>query len=87
MKTFKAYETAALRTKNPDSTDEDCILNAALGLAGEVGEIVEHIKKYKFHDQPLETADVLSEIGDVDVVPEPPCDDVAILTRGVRRTE
>lgn len=39
------YQRKAMRTKGNYSTTEEQILNASLGLAGEVGECVDHIKR------------------------------------------
>jgi NTP pyrophosphatase (non-canonical NTP hydrolase) len=63
--TFRDYSDGAMRTASDKQDHDDRLLNAALGLAGEVGEVVEHIKKYSFHNQPLEVRDVLREAGDV----------------------
>lgn len=38
---------------------------AALGLAGEAGEYVDHVKKTFFHARPLDGALVLEELSDV----------------------
>jgi NTP pyrophosphatase (non-canonical NTP hydrolase) len=40
-------------------------LNAALGIAGEAGEIVEHIKKERFHGKELSREDLKLELGDL----------------------
>jgi NTP pyrophosphatase (non-canonical NTP hydrolase) len=40
-------------------------MNAALGLAGETGEIVDLIKKFEFHGHPFELSKLQNEIGDV----------------------
>lgn len=39
-------------------------LNAVLGLVGETGEIVELLKKARFHDKPYAPADFRAELGD-----------------------
>lgn len=49
-------------------TKEDEILNAVLGLGGEAGEVVDTVKKYRFHTpKPLEffRAKIVLELGDV----------------------
>lgn len=38
---------------------------ACVGLAGEAGEVLEHYKKYAFHGRPLNTREVILELGDV----------------------
>lgn len=44
---------------------EDCLLNAALGLCGESGEVADLIKKYRFQGHELDTAKLIKELGDV----------------------
>lgn len=41
------------------------ILNGCLGLAGEVGEFNDMIKKWIFHEQDLDTIHAKKELGDV----------------------
>jgi NTP pyrophosphatase (non-canonical NTP hydrolase) len=64
---FNDYQLAAQRTwNNRDLTKEQRLSNACLGLAGEVGEVLEPIKKYLYHGKPLPEAEVLiKELGDV----------------------
>lgn len=40
-------------------------LNWTLGLAGEVGEFVEEVKKQTFHDHPIDRDKVIKELGDI----------------------
>ena len=58
------YQSLAARTLGRDRTREQQIANAALGLAGEAGEVADHIKKHLFHDFPLDEAEVVKELGD-----------------------
>lgn len=45
---------------------EDPLLNAALGLAGESGEIVDMVKKYMFYDHHyLAEERIMEELGDI----------------------
>lgn len=55
------------RNRNPKllSKDEHEILNYAIGLAGEVGEVVEIIKKDVFHRHPGSNEKIAKELGDV----------------------
>lgn len=41
------------------------LLNGALGLPGEAGEVADHIKKYIFHGHPLDRSELIKELGDV----------------------
>lgn len=49
----------------PTKFDIGGILNACLGLPGEVGEVCDTIKKFIFHGHSLYMKDVKKEIGDV----------------------
>lgn len=42
------------------------LLHAALGAAGEVGELVDAIKKHVIYDQPLDLENVVEELGDLE---------------------
>lgn len=41
------------------------LLNGALGLTGEAGEVADMIKKYFFHGHELNTDELIKELGDV----------------------
>jgi Predicted pyrophosphatase len=67
---FDEYQELALRTASAGSLqDTGTMLNtAALGLAGESGEIADHVKKVMFHGHPLDDATrdkIAKEIGDI----------------------
>jgi NTP pyrophosphatase (non-canonical NTP hydrolase) len=64
--TFAEYAAERLKAQGepfPDTKDKLCI--GCLGLAGEVGEAVELIKKHLYHGKPLDRAKVVKELGDV----------------------
>lgn len=63
--TLDDYQELASRTWNPKNTDQDNLLNFALGLAGEAGEVIELIKKHVYHGQPLDETKLKKELGDV----------------------
>jgi NTP pyrophosphatase (non-canonical NTP hydrolase) len=70
LKDFDTYQELALRTASGGSlVDSGTMLNtAALGLAGESGEIADHVKKVMFHGHPLDDATrdkIAKELGDV----------------------
>ena len=47
--TINEYQTAALRTAQTDKlTANELLLNSALGLCGESGEVADLIKKHRF---------------------------------------
>ncbi len=60
-----AYMIAALQTALLDRSLEDQLLNAVMGLSGESGELMDHIKKWQYHGHSLDQEHVLKEIGDV----------------------
>lgn len=68
--TPKEYQEQAMRTK-PDYEDikigilKTQLLNVAVGLAGESGEICEHIKKMVFHGHALDVEGLAEEAGDL----------------------
>lgn len=41
------------------------LLNGALGLTGEAGEVSDLVKKYLFHGHDLEREEMIKELGDV----------------------
>lgn len=61
---FDDYQTHALATYKVPSKGDPLAL-AALGLAGEAGEVVELVKKHLFHGAPLAREKLLKEAGDV----------------------
>lgn len=63
--TGNEYQKIAQRTMRLDNSTEEMIVEALLGLSGEVGEINDYIKKYKYQGHQLIVDKVLEEIGDV----------------------
>lgn len=71
---FDRYQEAASRTANYDypkilkrleeKPELIGLVNVALGVAGEAGEIADHIKKVVFHGHDLEVEHLLKECGD-----------------------
>ncbi|PDV96666.1 nucleoside triphosphate pyrophosphohydrolase family protein [Candidatus Chloroploca asiatica] len=59
------YQRLALRTEAPGRERDDRLLNAALGLSGEAGEVADTLKKWAFHGHPLDEAALRNELGDV----------------------
>lgn len=74
--TGNEYQKLAMRTNDGKCTErlvESCgaafvdvggIVNASLGLSGEVGELNDYIKKAIFHGHTVESVKVKKEIGD-----------------------
>ena len=61
---FDEYQEKAKRTDSQDSND-DALMCAALGIAGEAGEIADYIKKYKEQGHPLLAGKIAEEMGDL----------------------
>ena len=60
------YQHLALRTANPGTKKGIPIqLNWALGLAGEMGELIEIVKKHFFHGHPVDYDKLEDEAGDL----------------------
>lgn len=58
------YQSLAMRTLSGDSKN-DPLLTCALGLAGESGEVAEHVKKVRFHGHQFDRVKFEKELGDV----------------------
>jgi NTP pyrophosphatase (non-canonical NTP hydrolase) len=54
------------RTMNNDLTDKEKLVMLVLGMAGEIGELVDNVKKHIFHGHPLDIDDTKKELGDVE---------------------
>lgn len=62
---FNLYQMDAARTINPTQSRDGNLANFALGLAGEVGEVCEPIKKHLYHGKKLDLVAMRKELGDV----------------------
>lgn len=62
---YEAYKNYAYKgfRENMTNTPMD-LMHACLGMAGELGEILEVIKKHVFHNKPLDITDLTIEFGD-----------------------
>ena len=64
--TFDEFEAGAWRTfAGQDDAPREQLLAAALGLAGEVGEFVDLVKKACYHGHRLDISHATLELGDV----------------------
>lgn len=77
------YQKLAMRTNDSLSNDRvkervnaGDLINGALGLTGEAGEVADMIKKYVFHGHPLDVDEIVKELGDV-------CWYVALLSKAI----
>lgn len=62
--TINEYQELALRTANIKEKTS-MIVNGALGLTGESGEVADLVKKWQYQGHILNRADVIDELGDV----------------------
>ena len=58
------HQRAAMRTQGTHS-HRDRLAMAGLGLAGETGEVADHIKKHLFQGHDLDEQELKQELGDV----------------------
>ena len=64
--TINEYQTAALRTAQTDKlTANELLLNSALGLCGESGEVADIVKKHRFQGHDIDFEHIAKELGDV----------------------
>ena len=76
--TGKEYQELAMRTNdgkceerlqskidNNMTVDISEVICACLGLSGEVGELVDMVKKFVFHKTPMDNSHFIKEIGDI----------------------
>lgn len=59
------YQRAAMRTANTELTDDGRLMNACLGLSGEVGEFCDLVKKSMFQGKQRDYGMLEKELGDV----------------------
>lgn len=68
IKDLNEYQELSKRTLPEHDEWEDrqnALVNYALGLTGESGECVDHIKKHVFHNHQLDVDGIRKELGDV----------------------
>lgn len=59
------YEKLAMKTLNKDIKKDDILINSAMGLCGESGEVIDLIKKHLFQGHELNKDELIKELGDV----------------------
>ena len=62
--TATKYQELAMRTCGVEEKN-DMLLNGAIGLSGETGEVADIIKKYIYHHKELNINELIAELGDV----------------------
>lgn len=64
--TINEYQAAALRTAQTEElTHVELVMNAALGLCGESGEVADIVKKFRFQGHDLDFEHIAKELGDI----------------------
>ena len=64
--TINEYQNAALRTAQTDKLLAiDLLINSALGLCGESGEVADLVKKHRFQGHDLDFDHIAKELGDI----------------------
>jgi NTP pyrophosphatase (non-canonical NTP hydrolase) len=59
------YQREAQRTATPNLALHEALTIGGLGIAGEAGEVADHIKKIVFHHHDLNREKLAEEMGDV----------------------
>ena len=59
------YQRMAMRTAGEYNSEYDCLRNAAYGLNGEAGEVIDLLKKHEFQGHELDREKLIDELGDV----------------------
>lgn len=59
------YQIAAMRTSGKTILPADHLINGALGLAGESGEVSDIVKKVMFQGHKLDKEHLAKELGDI----------------------
>lgn len=59
------YQHRAMTTMNPDFSRKDMLINGAMGLCGESGEVIDLVKKHLHQGHPLDADKLKKELGDV----------------------
>ena len=63
--TINEYQQLAMRTSNKTLNADLHLLNGALGLCGEGGEVADMVKKNWMQGHPLDLEHIAKELGDV----------------------
>lgn len=63
--TANEYQQKAMTFRNQENSKEDALLVGVMGLCGESGEAIDHVKKVLFHGHALDQDYMLKELGDI----------------------
>ena len=59
------YQELTSRTINKELNNDELLINAAMGLCGESGEVIDVVKKWYAHGHELDNEHLIKELGDV----------------------
>lgn len=59
------YQKEAMKLLNPKLDNKDVLINGAMGLCGESGEVIDIVKKWLAQGHQLDKERMKSELGDV----------------------
>lgn len=62
---FAKYQIQAMRTKGNFEHQKEQMTCAAMGIAGEAGEVADYIKKINWHGHEFNRKKIVEELGDV----------------------
>ena len=63
--TINEYQKLAMHTLNPALSRRDVLMDSALGLCGESGEVADLLKKHLMQGHPFDREKFARELGDV----------------------
>ena len=63
--TINEYQKQAMATLNPALSRQDVLMDSALGLCGESGEVADLLKKHLMQGHPFDREKFAKELGDV----------------------
>lgn len=63
--TGNEFQNEVMRTASNGLSEKDAMVNASMGLSGEVGEYVDMLKKHLFHGHDLDALKCKKELGDI----------------------
>ena len=59
------YQDKAMYFRSPELSKEDGLINSTMGMCGEAGEAIDHVKKVRFHGHELDKEYLCKELGDI----------------------
>ena len=62
---IETYSKLSLRTAPEGYTHRENVIHASLGIGGEAGEVLDHVKKAAFSNRSLDHDHLVAEVGDL----------------------